>query len=183
MTLKSFMEIVGYRITEGYEYQWKCFGPKAYALNYWNGDHNGFSVSVIFDTLTSVVYCMEACDYQRSRAYRIINPEFTAAHEQEINTRIIDDLAWDDVHWIDLELMDDFEEKARAIVAGIDYDTRISIPLDLPDDLLLEAALNAHRQGITLNDYIYNALRELLVDFERNPEAVKARARLLKNEE
>jgi hypothetical protein len=63
-----------------------------------------------------------------------------------------------------------------AIKDGEDYDTRISVPLDLPDDLLLEAAMNAHRQGITLNDYINNALKELVDEFKRDPEGSRARA-------
>jgi ParB-like chromosome segregation protein Spo0J len=35
--------------------------------------------------------------------------------------------------------------------------------------------MNAHRQNITLNEYINNALREMVNEFERDPEGVKAR--------
>jgi predicted HicB family RNase H-like nuclease len=34
--------------------------------------------------------------------------------------------------------------------------------LDLPDDLLLSAAMEAHKQNITLNDYINKALAEMV---------------------
>jgi predicted component of type VI protein secretion system len=47
--------------------------------------------------------------------------------------------------------------------------------LDLPDDLLLHAALEAHRQNITLNEYINNALREMIDEYNRDPEGMKAR--------
>jgi ParB-like chromosome segregation protein Spo0J len=40
---------------------------------------------------------------------------------------------------------------------------------------LLTAALNAHRQNITLNEYINNALREMVEEFKRDPEGVKTR--------
>jgi hypothetical protein len=54
--------------------------------------------------------------------------------------------------------------------------------LDLPDDLLLEAAMNAHRQNITLNEYINNALRDMIDEYTRDPEGLKARAKLWKVE-
>lgn len=50
ITLKEFMELVDYRITEGSDYMWSCYGPNAHRLDSWNGDHDGHSVSIIFDT-------------------------------------------------------------------------------------------------------------------------------------
>jgi ElaB/YqjD/DUF883 family membrane-anchored ribosome-binding protein len=63
-----------------------------------------------------------------------------------------------------------------AVVAGEDYENTVSVPIDLPDYVLLEAAMNAHRQNITLNEYINNALREMMEEFQRDPEAAKQRA-------
>lgn len=37
-----------------------------------------------------------------------------------------------------------------------------NIPLDIPEALLLRSALNAHNQGITLNQYMVNAIKALL---------------------
>ena len=184
MLLKTFMEIVNYRITEGSDYGWQCFGPNAYTLDSWDGRHeDGHSMSITFDTRTQVVYCVEACDYKNNRAYRLINPGYKNLHNAEVGMRGLDDAAWDYVEWCDLELEEDFEEKARAIVAGVDYETTVSVPLDLPDDLLLEAAMNAHRQNITLNEYINNALLEMVNEFKRDPEGLKARAQFLKAED
>ena len=181
MLLKTFMEIVNYRITEGSDYGWQCFGPNAYTLDSWDGRHeDGHSLAITFDTRTQVVYSVEACDYKNNRAYRIINPAFKDKHDAEVGMRGLSDEAWDDVNWCDLEVEEDFEEKARAIVAGEDYDTMVSVPLDLPEDLLLEAAMNAHRQNITLNAYINNALMEMMEEFKRDPEGMKARAKLWK---
>ena len=50
ITLKEWMEIVDYRITEGSGYQWQCYGPNAYCLDSWNGEQDGHSLSIIFDT-------------------------------------------------------------------------------------------------------------------------------------
>jgi hypothetical protein len=70
--------------------------------------------------------------------------------------------AWDDVDYIDLEVDDDFFQKALAIQAGEDYSTDISVPIDLPDDLLLFAFKAAHEQDITLNEFMNQMLRKFI---------------------
>ena len=184
ITLKDFMETVNYRITEGSNYGWNCFGYDAYSLDSWNGDQDGHSLTITFDTKTQVVYMVEAHDFKNQRAYRMINTAYKEAHALEVKIRGIEDQAWEDdagdpIEYTDLEIDDDFIQKALSIVAGEDYSTDVSVPIDLPDDLLLEAALNAHRQGITLNEYINNALREMIDEYNRDPDGVKARAKVM----
>jgi hypothetical protein len=176
ITLKEWMEVVDYRITEGGDYQWGCFGHNAYSLDSWNGEQDGHSFTIIFDTKTQEVYEVQAHDYVHQRAYRLINSVYADQYRTEAKDRsMLENQAWDDVDYVDLETDDDWMQKAIAIAAGEDYDTRVSVPLDLPDDLLLEAALNAHRQGITLNDYINNALMAVLEEYKRDPEGMKAK--------
>jgi hypothetical protein len=178
ITMKEWMELVDYKITEGSDYLWSCYGPNAYRLDSWNGVNGagGFSFSIVFSTKTQKVYEISAYDYTNDRAYRMIAENKREKHRNEAlaHGSSVNE-AWDDVDYVDLEVVEDFIQKCLAIKAGEDYDTRISVPLDLPDDLLLEAAMNAHRQGITLNDYINNALKELVDEFKRDPEGVKAR--------
>ena len=50
-------------------------------------------------------------------------------------------------------------EKAAAIVNGEDYDTRVQVPLDLPDSLLNKLFRLAHEQDVTLNEYIETILK------------------------
>ena len=179
ITMKEWMELVDYKITEGSDYMWSCYGPNAYRLDSWNGVHGkgGHSFSIVFSTKTQKVYEVSTYDYTNDRAYRMINPKNVEKHRKEAKSRDVNfNEAWDDVDYVDLEVADDFIQKSLSIKAGEDYDTRIVVPLDLPDDLLLEAAMNAHRQGITLNDYINNALMELVEEFKRDPDSVKARA-------
>jgi len=185
ITMKEWMEIVDYKITEGGDYGWQCYGSNSYQLSSWNGIHGkgGYSFNIVFSTKTQKVYEVEVCDYTNERAYRMINPKYVEKHKKEAKSRgEFANMAWDEVDYIDLEVDDDFIQKCLSIKAGEDYDTRISVPLDLPDDLLLEAAMNAHRQGITLNDYINNALMDMLEEFKRDPEGLKARAELWKDE-
>ena len=64
ITVKEFFETFGYRITEGSDYGWTCYGPNSYSLSYWNGIHGqgGFAGSVVFDTEWQTVYEAEVCD-------------------------------------------------------------------------------------------------------------------------
>ena len=153
ITLKEFMEITNYRITEGSEYY--AYGG-AYALSSWNGEHDGYSMEIIFDQKTQVVYEVQACDYKNNRAYRCIND----AYKNESR----DKEAWDDVDWIDLELDDDWIQKATAVIAGEDYDTRVTIPLDLPEAELMVLFKAAHAEDMTFNNFVEKVLREKLAD-------------------
>lgn len=163
ITLKDFMEVVDYRITEGSEYGWRCFGSEAYCLDSWNGEHDGYTVSVVFDRLDQTVYQAEAHDYLRQRAYRLTNPNYKTAREQEARALGADDReAWDDVRFVELETSEDFLEKVRAIVAGEDYDTRVVIPVDLPDDVLFTLMRRAHEQDITLNQLFERIMRDAI---------------------
>ena len=163
ITLKEWMELVDYRVTEGGDYGWNCYGPNVHMLDSWNGDQDGHSFSVIFDTKTQVVYETQAHDYVNNRAYRLVNPEFKSAHDQEADQRDVNlDQAWDDVNYIDLDVDDDFFQKALAIREGEDYDTRVQIQVDFDDAELLEYMKIAHDRDITFNELVEIALQEAI---------------------
>lgn len=167
ITLKTYLEIVDYRITEGCEYTWSCYGSDAHTLTAWNGLHikGGWSTNIVFDTKTQTVYEVEVCDYSNNRAYRLINPEFVLAHKKEAKDRDLDfSEAWDDVKYTDLETVEDWIEKAQAIVAGKDYDTRVQVPLDLPDDVMFQMMKMAHERDLTLNEFAEDMLRAYIKD-------------------
>jgi predicted DNA binding CopG/RHH family protein len=157
------METVAFRITEGSDYGWQCYGPNSYALDSWNGDQDGHSFTIIFDNKDQTVYEVQAHDYLHQRAYRMINPDFAKKMRKEANRRGVNkDEAWDDVDYVDLEVDDDLIQKCLAIAAGEDYSTDISIPIDLPDDLLMFAFKQAHEKNITFNNFINQVLREFV---------------------
>jgi len=159
ITIKDFMETVDYRITEGSDYTWQCYGSTAYQLDSWNQDQDGHSVSVIFDTQTQTVYQASVYDYRHNRAYRRINPDYREAHRQEAQEKgVAENQAWDDVDYVDLDTDEDFITKAGAIVQGEDYDTRVSVPLTIPDDGLFLLMKQAHEQDITLNQLVEQIL-------------------------
>ena len=161
LTLKEWMELVDYKITEGSDYFTNI--PGLYSLSSWNEQQDGWSFFVAFDPKDfQRVYVVEACDYANNRAYRLKDPAIE-----------LDAQAWDDVDFVELETDDDFIQKALAIKAGEEYDDRVSVPLDLPDDMMLELMKQAHEQDITFNEHMENILRAACDEALADPEAYK----------
>ncbi len=151
ITLKEWMEVVNYRVTEGSNYY--GYGKDAYCLDSWNGEQDGYSFSIVFDTKTQSVYKVEVHDYANKRSYRRLNED--VEHDA-------DKQAYDEVDFIDLEVDDDWFQKALAIRAGEDYDTRVSVPIDFTDEELLKYMKMAHEQDMKFNDFVELALRHAI---------------------
>lgn len=168
MKIKDFMEVVDYRITETSQYLWQCYGPDALTMDSWNGGYSedGYSVSMIFDTKNQTVYELSAYDYIRDRAYRWIHPDYEMTHAAECKFRGIDDMAWDDVPYINLDVEADILEKVAALVAGEDYDTRVMVSVDFSDEDLLKYMTLAHEQDITFNQFITLALESSIAQYK-----------------
>ena len=85
LTIKEFMELIDYKITEGGVYGWQCYGPNSYMLSSWNGVHGsgGYNFNIVFSTKTQKVYEVEVCDYTNDRAYRMINPDYIKKQKKE----------------------------------------------------------------------------------------------------
>ena len=163
ITMKEWMELVDYKITEGSDYMWSCYGPNAYTLDSWNGEQDGYSFSIVFSTKSQKVYEVSMCDYTNNRAYRMINPKNVEKHRKEAENRsVLENQAWDDVNYIDLDVDDDFFQKALAIQAGEKYDTRVQIPVDFSDEELLQYMKLAHDRDMTFNEFVEEALRHAI---------------------
>ena len=171
--MKEFMELVDYKITEGGDYGWQCFGPNSYQLSHWNGVHGkgGWSANIVFSTRSQKVYTVEVCDYTNDRAYRIINPDYVKKYNKESKDRgELGNQAWDGVDYIDLEVDDDFIQKFLAIKSGEDYDTRVQVPVDFSDEDLFKYMKLAHERDITFNELVTQALTEAIQLHKTNPE-------------
>ena len=163
ITMKEWMELVDYKITEGSDYGWQCYGPNAYCLDSWNGDQDGHSFTIIFDTKDQTVYEVQAHDYLHQRAYRIVNTDFQKKMKKEAKHRDVDkNEAWDGVDYVELDVVDDFIQKCLAIREGEDYDTRVSVPVDFSDEELLTYMRMAHERDMTFNEFVEEALRNAL---------------------
>jgi hypothetical protein len=167
--MKEWMELVDYRITEGSDFCWQCYGHDAYHLDSWNGIHDkgGFSFCIIFDTKNQTVYEVQVHDYTNQRAYRMINPDFKKKMKKEAKRRDTNrNEAWDDVDYVDLEVDDDFIQKCLSIKAGEKYDNRVTVPLTLSDEEVFELMKMAHARDMTLNLFVEDMLREYIKQVE-----------------
>ena len=169
ITMKEWMELVDYKITEGDTYGWQCFGPNSYQLSSWNGVHGngGYSFNIVFSTKTHKVYEVSVCDYTNNRAYRMIAEYKQKKHRKEAKARNVNlNEAWDDVDYVDLDVDDDFIQKCLAIKDGEDYDTRVQVPVDFSDEDLLQYMKMAHERDMTFNEFVEEALRFAIAEVE-----------------
>ena len=172
LNMKEWMELVDYEISEGSNYGWSCYGSDAYTLDNWNGVHGpgGYSFSIVFDTVTQTVYQVSAYDYTNNRAYRMINLDYVEQHCKEAESRDVPiNQAWDDVVYVDLDVVDDFIQKCLAIRAGEDYDTRVQVEIDFSDEDLLQYMKLAHERDMTFNEFVTQALTEAIQAYGTDP--------------
>lgn len=171
MKLSQINVALNHKIVGGNEYQWSAWGPNARFLDY---ESDFAHAGVVFDTVTGTVYQAELSIKEEMwpedhAPYRWLNPEYSDAYYQECLSRGIDhQTAWDEVRWIDLEVADDWLEKAGDIFAGADWDTRVQIAVEFSDQELLRYMQLAHERDITFNQLIEDALRAVIKEHKNN---------------
>ena len=154
ISLKEWLELVDYKITEGSDYFANI--PNLYSLSSWNEKQDGYSFNVVFSPQDNQrVYCVEVCDYAKNKAYRLKDSEYQT-----------DNQAWDGVDFVDLDVDDDFIQKGLAIRDGQNHDTRVQVPLDLDDRDLFDLMKLAHERDLTLNQLVEALLRDAIDDAE-----------------
>jgi hypothetical protein len=164
MKLNEVNEALDHKITSGSEYQWNCY-PDGRYLDY---ESDFAHVSVLYSTTDQTVYQAEVSVKREAwdedkKPYRWLNPDYKDAFYKESEKRQVDiDIAWDDVKWIDLEMAEDFLEKATAIFSGEEFDTRVKVEFDLDERSILKLATEAHKRDITLNKMIEIILQEVI---------------------
>ena len=163
ITMQEWMELVKYKISEGGMYGWECYGYNAYFLDsrssYDVMYNKGYNFTIIFDTATQEVYEVQAHDFLHNRAYRMINPGLLELIKNEsIGRGTNHNEAWEGVDYVDLEVDDDFIQKCLAIASGEEYDTRVTVPLDLTDSEMMTLFKMAHEADKTFNDFVTDVL-------------------------
>lgn len=164
MHLSKVNEALQHKIVSGSEYQWNCF-PDARFLDY-ESDYAHFTV--LYSTTTQTVYQADASIKrdmwaQDEKPYRWTHPMFKDAYLNEAKERNVDpNQAWDDVNWVELDVAEDWLEKATSMFNGEEWDDRVQVPLDLSDDLILQLAMEAHKRDITLNKMVEIVLQEAI---------------------
>jgi hypothetical protein len=162
ITVQAFTEAISFKITGGSEYGWQCFGSDVRYLD--SEQANLYSAHILFGADQFTVFIAEVHDYVNTRSYRWINPEYQTAFDNEAKKRKVDNsMAYEGVKFIDLEVAEDFLSKCHSIAHGLmDYDTRVSVPLNLDDREIFELMRQAHESDVTLNQHVENVLREFI---------------------
>ena len=107
--------------------------------------------NLIFNEETENATVIEFIDYNQSLAYRWINPVY-----RDSNMELI---VVPEVEFIQLDEEADIMEKITALFNGEEYDSRVTVPLDLTEHEIYMLAMGAHKQDITLNEYIGEVLK------------------------
>jgi len=164
MHLNQSNQAFNHKITSGSDYGWRCF-PDARFLDY---ESDYAHVSVLYSTVTQQIYQADVSVKRDmwsadSRPYRYTDPEYNDAYRDESKERNIDpDQAWDDVKWINLEVEEDWLEKATAMFNGEEWDDRVQVPIDLDNHTMMQLFMEAHKRDITLNKMVEIVLQEAI---------------------
>jgi hypothetical protein len=116
ISIQDFCNAVHYKFTDGSPFGWSCYGPNVFCLDSYTDDD--YWSTVVFDTVTHVVYESSVVDYKNNFAYRIINPEYKSLVETEFKNRKLDiDEAFDEIRYTNIENDSEFLEKVRNITS------------------------------------------------------------------
>ena len=159
MHLHEFLEAIEYKIATSDEYLWDCYGPNARSLDCEEG---AYTISCVFDNKQHVVYEVTAYDYDNDRAYQWIDSDYVESYDAEASNRGLNEEAFDDTKLVRLDVLDDMLEKIEGITSGADYDTRVTIQVDIPKEDLYTFMLAAHAEDVTLNKFFEMAIRNAI---------------------
>ena len=166
ITLKDWFEVTEYKITEGSEYGWRCYGDTPFRLTScagWKEGVEGPCAEVIFDTKNQRVFEVTVSDNKHNRFYRWIDPDFVDAYHTEAESRGVDaKKVFDNYTFVDLEVAEEIIEKTRCIMAGLPYDTRVQVPIELEDEEIFYLMKLAHKYDVTLNQFVEKILTEAI---------------------
>lgn len=168
ITIKDFLEVIDYKITEGSEYLWDCYGSNAWYLERQLPTSTmGNTVSCVFDNIEQFVYEITAWDNLNNRVYRWIHPDYIKKYKKSCKKKQVNfKIAYDDVEYIDLDVEQDILEKAKAIANNEEYDTRVIVPLEISDTELVLIARAAHELDITINEFFERAMIDLIEKYK-----------------
>ena len=160
-TLIDFLKAIDYKITDCSDYCWDCYGDGIRSMDSYNLRLS--ECSAIFTKNGGKIRELTMHDYKNRRSYRWTDPKFEQARKDEaLAIGAADNVAYDGVEFIELEVIEDMLEKMTAVSRGEEYDTRIMIPLDMTDKEFLEVARAAHALDITINAFFAMAIKEAL---------------------
>ena len=168
MTLHDFFNLFDYKVTEGSEFYWNCFGPNCRFIELKNNEIGG---SVVFSKLNQEIFQAEVYDEANNVAYRWMPSTAREKYFAECEDRNVPKMeAWDGCDFVDVETVNQFSDVVKSLIQGEppegDLEGDMDVELELPQHVIVFLSLEAHKRNITLNEMINIALREMLTKIE-----------------
>lgn len=168
MKLEQYIKLINFRIGDGSQFLWKCFGDNARFIDYDPLGHENFHISAVYDTKTLEIYSLEFSDYTADVDYRWFHPDYLIAYQDEERKMNIDNAGYGNIKLVNIEVVEDIVDKIECALIGVSYDPRIKVPLDLPDDVFLKLARLAHEKDITLNQLFKQVIQDSIDKYDTN---------------
>ena len=159
--LAAYMNAIDYKVTDGSEFLWDCFGPNARFLDRSDDDYH---VSAVFDNRTHQVYEVSiSSTYDGDVRYRWIDLNFINDYKAEAENKGTRwDQFCDDMNWHLTDTYEDILDKVECILNGREYDKRVVLSLEFDDDVKEMIQQAADIQGITIDEFIERALKAVI---------------------
>jgi len=163
----QIFQVMDHDVEEFWRYCWNCYGKFAYGVDFNCQSKN--EVSFIHNPITREVFEITAYDFHNDRAYRWIHPDYVESHiaeSEEIGADPHD--SYIGGTFIDIDVKQDILDRMIAIADGDDYDTRVTIPIDISDEDLLKLMKQAHELDMTFNNYVEMVIENMLGEKHEN---------------
>lgn len=164
--MEAYVKAIDYKITDGSEFLWQCFGPDARFLD---SSDDIFHISAVFDTKTQRVYEVSISEtYGGDLRYRWIDMEYLDAYKSEAKQR---NVKWDEfteeLNWHMTDDFDDIIDKVTKIPKGEEYDPRVVLVLELEDDVKEMIETAAALRGVSIDQFVEEALKAVIAKEEK----------------
>lgn len=168
MTLHDFFSMFDYKVTEGSEFYWNCFGPNCRFIELKNNEIGG---CVVFSKEDQEILQAEVYDEAKNVAYRWMPPSAKEKYFTECEVRNVPKMeAWEGCDFIDVETVNEFSDIVKSLIQGEplegDFEGDMDVELELPHHVIVFLSLEAHKRNITLNEMINIVLRDMLTKIE-----------------
>jgi len=156
--LTKFLNVIGYEIHDKFLHERSIFTKFENELicEISHGDNRCW-LTCTFDVITQEVLEIVAEDYSNKRNYRWTHEDFRDKQESDKTAT--------GQTYTELEVAEDILEKADAIIGDYDYDTRVTIPVDLTDEDFMLYARAAHEMDVTLNRFFELAISNAIAKY------------------
>lgn len=156
MSLELFLQAIKYKITDGSDWNWNCYGVHTHVIDSIINDKES---GCVFDTETQEVYQIYMIDEKNDTQYIWFNPLYRDAYFSESYERKVNPLGYtEDTEYYELLVLEDIIEKLSCFYADKEYDTNILVPIDIDDDLYAELTELALTKNVTVEELISSAL-------------------------